>query len=221
MPVPGAVFQPRSLDPTGQDDTQGERGGENGGRGGEAQTAAGKAERECGATDNASVNGDRGNKGRGDKSAGDRATTTPPEYIEGMAGDVLGYQPTPEDQRLREVYGDWVHANSGTHLDGGVRNDSTWQAWWRDLAVMPSRRYDAPSGKVGQSFVGTLREDMKGVRDRRWNSERFIVFQTMILQRACHVTASQAIRRRIGKRLDAWGEGKHAMQVKDTMWSCK
>ena len=29
------------------------------------------------------------------------------------------YFSTPEDLRLREVYGDWVHQNPGTHLDGG------------------------------------------------------------------------------------------------------
>ena len=42
--------------------------------------------------------------------------------------------------------------------------------------VMPSRRYDAPSGKVGRRFVGKLGEELKGVQDRRWKSERFIVF---------------------------------------------
>ena len=57
--------------------------------------------------------------------------------------------------------------------------------------------------------------------DRRWNSERFNVFQTVILQRARHVTASHAIRRRIDKRLDACGEGKHAMLVEDTLRSCE
>ena len=62
---------------------------------------------------------------------------------------------------------------------------------------------------------------MKGARYRQWNSERFIVFQTMILQRACHVTASQAIRRLIEKWMGAWGEGKYAMLVEDTMRSCK
>ena len=67
-----------------------------------------------------------------------------------------GYNPTPEDLRIREVYGYWVHADPGTHLDGGVRDDSAGQVWWRDLAVMPSRRYDAPSGKVGRRFVRTL-----------------------------------------------------------------
>ena len=56
----------------------------------------------------------------------------------------------------------------------------------------------------------TLGDELRGVRDRLWNSERFIVFQTVILQRAQHATASQTIRRRIEKHLDAWGEGKHA-----------
>ena len=43
----------------------------------------------------------------------------------------------------------------------------------------------------------------------------------MILQRARHNTASHAIRRRIAKRLDAWGEGKHTILVGDTLRSCK
>ena len=94
---------------------------------------------------------------------------TPPEEGEGTAGDKPGYNPTPEDLRLQEVYGEWIPANPGKHLNGGIRDDSAWQAWWRDLAVIPSRRYDAPSGRVGRRFVGTLGEDLKGVRDRQWD----------------------------------------------------
>ena len=90
-----------------------------------------------------------------------------------------------------------MHANPGTHLDGGIRDNSACQAWWRDLAVMPLRRHDAPSGRVGRKFVGTLGVDIKRVRDRLWNSEQFIVFQTVILQRDRNFTASQAIRRSI------------------------
>ena len=83
------------------------------------------------------------------KRRGDANTTGDTADGEGESGDVPGYVLTPEDLCLREVYGDWVHGNPGTHLDGGVKDDSAWQAWWRELAVMPSRRYDAPSGKVG------------------------------------------------------------------------
>ena len=36
----------------------------------------------------------------------DRNTETPPEEEEGTAGDEPGCNPTPEDLRLQEVYGD-------------------------------------------------------------------------------------------------------------------
>ena len=62
---------------------------------------------------------------------------------------------------------------------------------------------------------------LQGVRDRRWNLERFIVLQMVILQQARHVTASHAIRRWIEKRMEAWGAGKHAMLVRDTLRSCE
>ena len=55
--------------------------------------------------------------------------------------------------------------------------------------------------------------------DRRWNSERFIVFQTVTLQRACHVTASRDIQRRIEKRLVPWEAGQFSMLVDDTLRS--
>ena len=66
--------------------------------------------------------------------------TAKPEEGEGERGDVPGYVLTPEDLRLREVYGYWVHGTPGTHLDRGVKEDGLWQGWWRDLAVMPPRR---------------------------------------------------------------------------------
>ena len=116
-------------------------------------------------------------KERGDGKAGGHTTT--PSEGEGMVGDKPGYTPTPEDLHLREVYGDWVHNNPGTQLEGGIHKDSAWQAWWRDLAVMPARRYASPSGRVGWRFVGTLGAELKRVRDRLCNSERFIVFRRL------------------------------------------
>ena len=124
-----------------------------------------------------------------------------------------GYVPTLEDLRLQEVYGEWVYGNPGTHLDGGIKDDLAWQAWWRDLVVMPSRRYAALRGEVGRRFVGTLGAEMQGVWDRRWNSERFIIFQTVILQQARHVTISHAIR-----RLIAWDAVTWRARYRITVW---
>ena len=77
----------------------------------------------------------RAEKHRGKEEASDHTTT--PWKGKGTAGDEPGYTPTPEDLRLREVYKDCVHANPGTHLDRGIRDNSTWQACLRDLTVMP------------------------------------------------------------------------------------
>ena len=77
-----------------------------------------------------------------------------------------------------------------------------------------------PIRRVGRRFVGTLGYKLRGVWNRLWNSEQFIIFQTVILQRAQYVTASHAIRQRIENHLDAWVEDKHAMLVKDTLCTC-
>ena len=92
-----------------------------------------------------------------------------------------------------------------------------WQAWWRDLAVMPLRRNDTPTRKVGRHFVETLGGEMCRVQDIQWNSEQFILFHTVIQQRSQHVTASQYIQRWIGKRLDNCEANRHGMIVSDTL----
>ena len=135
-------------------------------------------------------------------------------------GGELGHTLTLEYLRLREVYRDRVHANPDTHLDGGISENTVWQPWWRELTVMPLRRYETLSGNVGRHFTGTLGGELRGVLYREWNSERFIVYQMVILQRARHVAASHAIRYFIEKRLEAWEDSKHRMLVKDTLCTC-
>ena len=132
---------------------------------------------------------------------------------EGESGDKPWYNLTPEDLRLWEVYRDWVHRNPGTHLDGGITDDGKWQGWCHDLAVIPSRRYKATCGKVVRRYINALVKELRGLRDRRWNSERFIVFQTVTLQRTRHVMASRDIHRPIEKPLDDWDKGHYAMLV--------
>ena len=62
--------------------------------------------------------------------------------------------------------------------------------------------------------------ELRGVWDRQWNSERFIVFLTVIMQRARHVTASQEIRRRIENWLEDWQARRHGMLAEDTVRMC-
>ena len=95
-----------------------------------------------------------------------------------------------------------MHSSTGNHLHRVIRENKVCQGWWRDLEVMPYFRYNAPSGKVVCRFVGVLNGELQGVRDRKWNLERSIVFQIGILQLSQHFTASQVIQRSIKKRLD-------------------
>ena len=62
------------------------------------------------------------------------------------------------------------------------------------LVCMPTQCYDAPSGKVGKIFVGILSVELYGVCARRWNAERVIVFQSVILQRTQDINISTQIR---------------------------
>ena len=66
-------------------------------------------------------------------------------------------------QKLERVYGEKIHQNDGTHLDGGVVDDTVWQARWREVMALPPQRYDVPSGRVGRLFVQAVVDEMKGV----------------------------------------------------------
>ena len=65
------------------------------------------------------------------------------------------------------------------------------------LVCMPTQRYDAPSGKVRNIFVGILSIEIDGVCVRKWNADRVIVFQYVILQLAQGVNNSAQILKRV------------------------
>eukprot|EP00957_Ditylum_brightwellii_P196594 14978887-Ditylum_brightwellii.AAC.1 len=64
--------------------------------------------------------------------------------------DLPGFVPSEADRRLQEVYGDTIHLNDGTHLDGGIADDGKWQERWRRIASKPQQWYEAPAGAVGR-----------------------------------------------------------------------
>ena len=97
----------------------------------------------------------------------------------------------------------------------------TWKPWWRDLAVMSSRRYNSPGGKVGRHFVWALSTEIQVVWVQKWNVDNFIVFKTVILQHTYHTSGAQAIQLHIGKCLDAWEEGQHKIMVEETARICE
>ena len=117
-------------------------------------------------------------------------------------GDLPGYDITAVDRKLMEVYGDYVHQNDGAHLDGGVMDDDVWQKRWKSLASLPRIHYHIPSGKVGRRYVTMLSTELEGIVSRKWNSERFIVFQMVVLQKSKLVKTAADIKRCVTTRMD-------------------
>ena len=148
MSIFGAVCHHRASDPTGQ---EAEHGGSNGDGEAQAQAAAGESKggKTIDATDIIEATGERENM---EKREGGREQTLKPHMMtrgaarrgadnkttatmegERKEGNKMEHNPNPEDLCLREVYGDWVHANPRTHLNGNISDDAVCQAWWRDL----------------------------------------------------------------------------------------
>jgi hypothetical protein len=43
-------------------------------------------------------------------------------------GDLPGYEVTVTDLKLMDVYGDYIHQNDGSQLDGDIKDDAAWQS---------------------------------------------------------------------------------------------
>ena len=52
--------------------------------------------------------------------------------LQACAGDLPDARLLGADYIICGVYQDWVRQNLGEHLDGGIANDSKWQAPWKN-----------------------------------------------------------------------------------------
>jgi hypothetical protein len=136
----------------------------------------------------------------------------PPE----VGADLPGYIITPADALLNSVYGDHVHPNDGTHLDGACQTDRLWQRLWLRMVQLAPTRYAVPKGAVGRRFLHRLTLEFQGVRKRTWNCEHPLVFAAVILQTTPGVCRAKDIRRRLASRMDLWDQGRFVALVDDT-----
>ena len=84
------------------------------------------------------------------------------------------------------------------------------------MVQLAPTHYDVPKGKVGRRFVATLTQEFQGARERSWNSERTLVFVSVVLQTKKGVRRAKDIRARLTTRMDLWDKGFHAALVDDT-----
>ena len=78
------------------------------------------------------------------------------------------------------------------------------------------RFYDAPKGKAGRLFVTILTEELRGARERRWNSKRPMVFIGTVLAKTPGVKNSKDIRVRLLRKMDHWIDGLVGALVEGT-----
>ncbi len=124
---------------------------------------------------------------------------------------------TDPDHWLCSVYGNTIHQNDGTHLDGGIgaAKDAKWQRLHLRVAACTLPLYDLPNGRWAHRFLETLMDLWVGVVERCWNSERLLVFQACILRRVCGISCFHDVKPIIWGRLDAWDAGCYVALVRE------
>ena len=71
-------------------------------------------------------------------------------------------------------------------------------------------------GRVGRIFIDTVDEELEGGEGRRWNSERFIIFQAVVLQKTTSVRRARIICQQVERRTIDWRAGRYLILVEDT-----
>ena len=113
------------------------------------------------------------------------------ESIDDLATQHLSHA----EKLLKNVYGDSVHTNDGTHLHGGIDDDITWQKYWLHIVSYNHPLYDAPPGPIGKRFISKLADLWQDVIDRKCNSEIPILFPTIIWRLKFDIIKSSDIKR--------------------------
>ena len=126
--------------------------------------------------------------------------------------DLLGFTPERVHLLLQGVYGELLHHNDRSHLDGGIQDNTAWQRRWRRLAAQSSSWYATPSGVVGRRFTAILAAEWQGVISRSWNSEVLLIFAHVVLTKTLGVCRAREIRARITRCME---RGQHAGLVGD------
>ena len=141
-----------------------------------------------------------------------------PEGSYSTVGDLNDYITTPMDRKLAEVFdGEYIRANDGTQLDGGIVDDNLWQVNYPRIIIYPLSQYDLPSGPVGRLFVHLFSAEIDGVRERKWNMEKVLCYMSMILHTSPDVKRTSNIRKRINNRITDWIDKKFQMLASSTV----
>ncbi len=121
----------------------------------------------------------------------------------------------PCNNQLIAVFGDSIYCNNGRHLDGGIAEDGVWQGRYNRVVSHPHPMYYLPKGSIGQQVIATLAREFRGMRERKWNSERALIFAACVLRKSPGVICARDIKRRVERRFTLWIGGQYNSLVQD------
>jgi ribosomal protein L16 Arg81 hydroxylase len=75
--------------------------------------------------------------------------------------------------------------------------------------------YSVQKGRVGRHYCKYLTLLWQGVRKRKWNSERPLMFAKLILQTTPDVKKSKDVRSRLDLRMELWERGRIRARIND------
>ena len=111
-------------------------------------------------------------------------------------GNLIDLRPTLRN-RMEKAFGGVI-----LNTDGGDSDDK-WFCRWKQLVSLFSNLYDLPGGNVGKDFVGLLADEISMLTEKRVNSERFIIFCRVVLQRDRMVKKGDDVCLLLKRRIDA------------------
>jgi hypothetical protein len=151
-------------------------------------------------------------------SSDSSVTSVLPEPIpfEDVVGDLPDTVPPACALKLHAVYGDYPHENPGTHLDGGIADDEFWQTSYRRLTARGPTLWRLPYGtnkKVSVPIVRALAALVNGLVDRTHNSEKYLVYWIVLLQKTRNAKDKASVNKTIAARFKDWEAGNYEKLV--------
>jgi hypothetical protein len=131
--------------------------------------------------------------------------------------DLPTYVLTEADKLLDSVFVDHIHHNDGSQLDGNIDDDRIFQKYWPQVAGISPVLYSVPQCRIGKIFLSCVTALLRTARNRHCNSEKVVVFISVILQKKPGVSQALDIKRRLANRLKHWEKGSYRDLVNDVI----
>ena len=91
--------------------------------------------------------------------------------------------------------------NDGTHINSTIQDDRVWQNYWKEIVNLPNRKYNLPKNSTEKKFVHLLTTEINNIVQRKSNSEKVIVFMSVILQKSKDIKKSKDMKALLERRM--------------------